>query len=63
MASIETFIELTNQIFWEGYAEQLAKDSPEAFNRELQEFENLYNSDNHVRHHLFAYQSNHTDHP
>jgi len=61
MASIETFIELTNQIFWEGYAEQLAKDNPEAFTKELREFENLYHSDNHVRHHISAYQSNHTN--
>ena len=31
---IEIFVELTNQIFWEGYAEQLAKANPAAFNRE-----------------------------
>lgn len=44
MASLEIFIELTNQIFWEGYAEQLAKDNPAQFAQELAEFENLYNS-------------------
>jgi hypothetical protein len=59
---IQLFIELTNQIFWEGYAEQLAKDNPEAFNRELREFENLYNSDNHVRYHHAIGQSDHTNH-
>jgi hypothetical protein len=61
MASIETFIELTNQIFWEGYAEQLAKENPEAFNRELREFENLYNTENYVRHHFSFGQSDHTN--
>jgi hypothetical protein len=39
----ELFIEVTNQLFWEGYAEQLAKDNPEQFQRELAEFINLYN--------------------
>jgi hypothetical protein len=41
---IEIFVELTNQIFWEGYAEQLAADNPAAFNRELADFINSYNS-------------------
>jgi hypothetical protein len=44
MAILEIFIELTNQIFWEGYAEQLAKDNPAAFQTELAEFMNSYNS-------------------
>ncbi len=34
----DLFIELTNQIFWEGYAEQLAKDDPERFNFEYRDF-------------------------
>jgi len=38
----EQFIELTNQIFWEGYAEQLAKENPARFQQELTEFFNLY---------------------
>ena len=58
---LEIFLELTNQIFWDGYAEQLAKDNPEAFNRELREFENLYNSDNHVRYDFSFGQSDHTN--
>jgi len=41
---IEIFVELTNQIFWEGYAEQLAIDNPAAFNIELADFINSYNS-------------------
>jgi len=41
---IEIFVELTNQIFWEGYAEQLATDNPAAFKRELADFMNSYNS-------------------
>ncbi len=39
----EIFIELMNQIFWEGYAEQLAKDNPAEFQFELNEFMNAYN--------------------
>lgn len=39
----EFFIELLNQIFWEGYAEQMAKDSPAAFQYEFNEFANSYN--------------------
>jgi len=44
MAILEIFIELTNQIFGEGYAEQLAIDNPAAFQMELAEFANCYNS-------------------
>lgn len=40
----ELFIELTNQLFWEGYAEQLAKDSPAVFQFEFGEFVNAYQS-------------------
>ena len=38
----EQFIEFTDQIFWEGYAEQLAKDNPARFQQELTEFLNTY---------------------
>jgi hypothetical protein len=38
----EQFIELTDQIFWEGYAEQLAKENPEAFRFEFNDFLNAY---------------------
>ena len=62
MANIENYIELTNQIFWDGYAEQLAKDNPAAFNRELREFENLYNSTGNVRNDFSFGQSDHSDH-
>ena len=40
----ELFIELMNQIFWEGYAEQLAKDNPAEFQFEYNEFLNTYNT-------------------
>lgn len=43
---IELFIELTDQIFWEGYAEQLAGENPAVFQQELNEFMNSYNSNN-----------------
>jgi hypothetical protein len=38
----EQFIELTNQIFWEGYAETLAKENPARFQIELSDFMNTY---------------------
>lgn len=38
----EQFIELTNQIFWEGYAEQLAQEDPARFQLELSDFMNTY---------------------
>ncbi|HTD98367.1 MAG TPA: hypothetical protein VK668_03740 [Mucilaginibacter sp.] len=41
---IQLFIELTNQIFWEGYAEELAKNNPALFRLELAEFVNSYNA-------------------
>ncbi len=41
---LEIFIELTDQIFWKGYAQQLAIDNPVAFQFELAEFINSYNS-------------------
>ncbi len=41
---LELFIELTNQIFWDGYAQQLATENPEAFQIELTEFINSYNN-------------------
>lgn len=41
---LELFIELTNQIYWDGYAQQLAKDHPAVFQMELAEFTNSYNS-------------------
>ena len=40
----EQFIEFTDQIFWEGYAEQLAKENPEAFRFEFNDFVNAYQS-------------------
>lgn len=39
---IEIFIELLDQLFWEGYAEQLAKENPQAFNMEYNDFLNTY---------------------
>jgi hypothetical protein len=39
----EAFIEFLTQIYWEGYAEQLANENPEAFQREYNEFFNAYN--------------------
>ena len=39
----EEFIEFLNQIYWEGYAEQLAKENPATFQMEYNEFFNAYN--------------------
>jgi len=46
---LELFIELTDQIFWEGYARQLATDNPVLFRFELAEFINSYQNENHER--------------
>lgn len=40
----EQFIEFTDQIFWEGYAEQLANDDPARFMEELNDFIHIYQS-------------------
>lgn len=39
---LELFIELTNQIFWDGYAQQLAIENPVRFQLELNDFINTY---------------------
>ena len=39
---LEIFIELTDQIFWKGYAQQLATDNPTVFQLEFNEFLNTY---------------------
>jgi hypothetical protein len=41
-SNIELFIELTNNIFWDGYAEQLSKENPARFNMELNQFFDHY---------------------
>ena len=41
---LELFIELTNQIFWEGYAEQLAQEQPALYRYELAEFVASFNT-------------------
>ena len=41
-AMYELFIELTDQLFYEGYAEQLAKENPALFQFEFNEFLNTY---------------------
>ena len=38
----ELFIELTNQIFWEGYAEQMAIENPAVFQFDYVEFMNAF---------------------
>jgi hypothetical protein len=38
----ELFIELTNQIFWEGYAEQMAIENPAVFQFDYDEFMNAF---------------------
>jgi hypothetical protein len=40
---LELFIELTNQLYWEDYAQQLANDNPAGFQFEFNEFVNSYN--------------------
>lgn len=42
---LELFIELTNQIFWPGYAQELAKSDPVLFQFEYNEFLNQYSDE------------------
>ena len=41
---LELFIEITNQLYWEGYAQQLAAERPARYQYELAEFINFYNA-------------------
>ena len=43
---LELFIELTNQIFWDGYAQQLAVEDPKGFQFGYKEFLNSYKTKN-----------------
>jgi len=43
---LELFIELTNLIFWNGYAQELAKSDPALFQFEFNEFLNTYQYEN-----------------
>jgi hypothetical protein len=38
----DLFIELTDQLFWKGYAAQLAKENPAGFQFEFNDFLNTY---------------------
>lgn len=40
---IEIFIEVTDQLFWQGYTEQLSKENPEQFSIEFNDFLIAYN--------------------
>jgi hypothetical protein len=55
----EAFIELTNQIYWDGYAEQLAKENPAQFQSELKDFMNTYQNQDDDRQNLFTGESHH----
>lgn len=38
----ELFIELTDELFWPGYAQQLAQDDPRKFKLEYEDFLRIY---------------------
>jgi hypothetical protein len=44
-AMYELFVELTDQLFYEGYAEQLTRENPKAFEFEYNEFLNNYSNE------------------
>jgi len=44
---IELFINLTDQLYWGGYARQLANDDTARFRAELKEFLDTYQNDHH----------------
>jgi len=39
----EAFIEWLDQMYWQGYAEQLEEDNPMAFQKQLNEFKRIHN--------------------
>ncbi len=41
---LELFIELTDQIFWDGYAQQLTGENPAIFQLEFKDFLDNYNN-------------------
>ena len=41
----QEFIELLDQLYWDGYAAQLAAENPAKFTFELNEFLNTYQND------------------
>jgi hypothetical protein len=45
----EQFVELADQLFWDGCAEQLSRENPERFQFELTDFLNNYQDDEHGR--------------
>ena len=47
MESIEVFTEYLDSIYYQGYAEQLASENPQAFTFELNQFFDNYNFKNH----------------
>lgn len=42
---LELFIEMTNQVFWEGYAEQLSAENPTVFQFRFGQFADSYNQE------------------
>ena len=60
---IQLFIELTNQIFWEGYAETLAQENPARFQLELSDFMNTYQFQDNGGQDFFTGKSYHQNHP
>jgi len=40
---LELFIEMTNQVFWEGYAQQLSIENPAVFKFRFKQFLDSYN--------------------
>lgn len=43
----EAFIEMTDQLFWKGYTEQMMEENPSLFDDELQQFLKLYKFQQH----------------
>ncbi|WP_184544266.1 hypothetical protein [Mucilaginibacter sp. FT3.2] len=39
---LELFIEMTNQVFWEGYAQQLSTENPELYKFRFKQFNDSY---------------------
>ena len=40
---MQSFVDYLDSLYWEGYAENLANENPEAFTFELNQFQDNYN--------------------
>jgi len=52
---LELFIEMTDHVFWEGYAEELSRENPAVFRARLKQFIESYEQNPASPHHTQSY--------